>query len=540
MTPELAFEPGSSTAYHTGEWRIAKPLYRDKWPPCGQSCPASEDIQGWLALASEQQWETAWRKLTERNPFPATMGRICYHPCEQACNRGHLDSVVNIHAVERHLGDLAIANRWRHAPLDELPKRQRIAVVGAGPAGLSCAFQLVRRGYPVTVFDAQKEPGGTLRSGIPAYRLPKAVLADEIDAILALGIELQAGTRVGREISEEELRDRFDAIFLAIGTQRPRRYQGDASSHSVMSGLDFLHRLNRGERMVLPSRVAVIGGGNTAIDVARCARRLGAQVTILSPQDPPVNHLTRRGTEMPVSSQELMEAESEGVELLYRVGVRRLVRSGEHLSGIEIAHVDQVHDRHGRFNPVLFDGTEAFVPAGLAIFAIGQQVEWQGLEGLSQAPESERVWIGGDAGGSPRFAVAAVGSGYQAAMSILTALQDPAAPFAAEEKPHISFKQMHLEYYPARPRHEGRVIAQPLDGFDETVQGLAESDARQEAERCLSCGVCFQCDNCWHFCPDAAVIKKGAGYEIDYDYCKGCGICVQECPCGHIDMEKVE
>ncbi len=541
MTPELAFEPGSSTAYRTGDWRTAKPVYRDKWPPCSQTCPASEDIQGWLALANEQQWEAAWRRLTDRNPLPATMGRICYHPCEAACNRSHLDSAVNIHALERHLGDLAIANGWRHAMLDEVPKKQKIAVVGAGPAGLSCAFQLARRGYPVTLFDAQPEPGGTLRSGIPAYRLPKGVLADEIETILALGIELHCNTRIGREIGESELREQFDAVFLAIGTQRPRLYQGDSSRHSVMSGLDFLHRLNRGAPPELPSRVAVIGGGNTAIDVARSARRLGAEVTILSPQDPPAEHRTRLGTEMPTSLQEVMEAESERVKLLHRVGVRRLVRSGEHLSGIEVAHVDRVHDSQGRFNPVLFDGTEAFVPAGLAIFAIGQQVDWQGLEELRQAAESDGVWIGGDAGGSPRFAVAAVGSGYQTAMSILAALKYPSAPFEAQKKANISFKQMQPDYFPKRPRREGKVIAQPLDGFDETVQGLAAGEAPEEAARCLSCGVCFQCDNCWHFCPDAAVIKKaGGGYEIDYDFCKGCGICAQECPCGHIDMERVD
>lgn len=543
MMPKLDIEPGSSNAYHTGDWRTRQPVYRNKWPPCSQTCPASEDIQAWLALATERQWQAAWRKLTERNPFPATMGRICYHACESACNRKHLDSAINIHAMERYLGDMAILRGWDHKSSRGTPQAQRVAIVGAGPAGLSCAFQLARRGYPVTIFDAQAAPGGTLNSAIPDYRLPKSVLAKEIDAILALGIELRLNSRVGKEISEDDLRDEFDAVFLAIGTQQPRPYQydnrpnGDKSSHSVMSGLEFLHRLNRGEPMPLPKHIAVVGGGNTAIDVARCIRRLGAEVTVICAQDSHGNHHRELGTEMPASLQEVIEAETEGVQLIYRAGVRRLVRSGEHLSGIEIAHVDQVYDRHGNFNPVLFDGTEEFVPAGLVIFAIGQEADWQGLERLSQATESDGVWLGGDAVGKSKLAATAVGSGYQAAMSIMARLKGEPFVFDAHKKAQITFRQMPLHYYPKQPRHEGEISEQRLDGFKEVVKGLADDDAAREAKRCLSCGVCFRCDNCWHFCPDAAVIKTTAGYEIDYDYCKGCGICAQECPCGHIDMD---
>jgi len=540
MSSKLAVAPGSSKAYQTGDWRTQQPFYRDKWPPCSQVCPASEDIQGWLALASDRQWEAAWRKLSERNPFPATMGRICYHPCESACNRKHLDSAVNIHAMERYLGDLAIAQGWQHKGLKKISQSQRIAVVGAGPAGLTCAFQLARNGYPVTIFDAQAEPGGTLYNGIPDYRLPKSVLASEIDAILALGIELHLNTPVGMKISTGDLGDEFDAIFLAIGTQQPRRYQGsDISNHSVMGGIDFLHRLNRGEQIMLPKQVAVVGGGNTAIDVARCARRMGAEVSVVCAQDPHGSHHHKQGTEMPASLQEVVEAETEGVIFLYRTGVRRLVRSGEHLSGVEVARVDQVHDRHGDFNPLLFEGTEQFVPAGLVIFAIGQEVDWSGLESLEEATQADGVWIGGDAAGKPKMAAAAVDSGFQAAMSILAVLKGESPVTDAHKKAQITFKQMQLHYYPKQTRHEGEACEQRLDGFDEIVKGLADSDAEHEAGRCLSCGVCFECDNCWHFCPDAAVIKKTGSYEIDYDYCKGCGICAQECPCGHIDMEAV-
>lgn len=538
MAAKLEIEPGSSTAYHTGDWRTQQPVYQNKWPPCSQVCPASEDIQAWLALASERSFQAAWHKLTELNPFPATMGRICYHACESACNRKHLDSAVNIHAMERYLGDMAISQGWRHEFYCKQTHAERVAIVGAGPAGLSCAFQLARHGYSVTIFDAQAEPGGTLYSSVPDYRLPKSVLSREIDAILALGIELHLNTRIGKEISESELREQFDAVFLAIGTQRPRQYpQKERSNHSVMSGIEFLHALNRGEQIALPKQVAVVGGGNTAIDVARCVRRLGAAATIICAQDPHNGHHRELGTEMPASLTEVVEAEAEGVHLIYRAGVRRLVRSGEHLSGIEIAHVDQLHDRRGNFNPILFDGTEEFVAAGLVVFAIGQEVDWQGLENLEQATPDEGVWVGGDAVSRSKLAATAVGSGYQAAMSIMASFKDEPLLFDAHKKTKISYRHMQLHYYAKQPRHEGEMSEKRLDGFDEVVKNLAENDALHEARRCLSCGVCFECDNCWHFCPDAAVIKKEGGYEIDYDYCKGCGICAKECPCGHIDME---
>lgn len=532
----LAIDPGSTVTYHTGDWRNQRPVYRDKWPPCGQTCPAEEDIQAWLALASDGKWEAAWRLLTERNPFPAVMGRVCYHPCERACNRTHLDEAVNIHGVERYLGDLALEKGWRYQPLTEQAQTQHVAVVGAGPAGLSCAFQLARRGYPVTVFDDRAQAGGTLYSGIPDYRLPKSVLQGEIDAILALGIQLKLTTRIGSDISADTLREEFEAVFLAVGALQPRPYPDDGyGGHSVMSGVDFLRRINDGERPNLPNHVAVVGGGNTALDAARCARRLGAQVTVVCPQDPHGSHGGHAGTEIPAALDEVKQAEAEGVRLRYRMGVRRLVRSGAHLSGVEIARVDQIHDRHGQFNPVLFEGTEEFLPAGLAIFAIGQEVDWRGLEALVET-ETPSIVIGGDAAGKPRFAATAVGSGYQAAMSIIAFLTGTPSQYRHHDKAEVTFRDIKPHYYPKRVRREGELVAASTNEFRERVAGLASEAAQDEASRCLSCGVCIQCDNCWHFCPDAAVIKKEGNYVVDYDYCKGCGICAEECPCGHIDM----
>ncbi len=534
----LSIEPGSSTAYHTGEWRQQRPVYRDKWPPCGQSCPASEDVQAYLALASNKEWEAAWRKITERNPLPGVTGRVCHHPCETSCNREQLDTPINIHAVERFLGDLALEKGWRHERFTEVCQSQKVAVVGAGPAGLSCAFQLARRGYAVTIFDAMSAPGGTLRSGIPDYRLPKSVLSDEIDAILALGIELRLNTRIGQDISAQILQDDFDAVFLAIGAQKPRSFSSiDKSDHSVMSGTDFLQQINRGESLSLPKRVAVIGGGNTAIDVARCARRLGAQVTVVCSQDRPGSQHGHADAQMPALPQEAIHAEAEGVDILFRTGVRRLVRNGQHLSGVEIARVDQVHNHQGQFSPLLFEGTETFLPAGLVIFAIGQEVNKSGLENLMKGEELG-VIIGGDAAGKPRFAATAIGSGYQSAMSVIAYLTGIPPVYENHQKTDVTYKDLHTQYYPLLPRQDELIVEDRLNDFSEIIKGLSQDETLCEASRCLSCGVCFDCDNCWHFCPDAAVIKKANGYEIDYSYCKGCGICAMECPSGHIDMQR--
>ncbi len=534
----LVIEPGSTLAYHTGDWRTQRPVYRDKWPPCGQTCPASEDIQAWLAYASDQKWEDAWRKLTERNPLPAVMGRICYHPCELGCNRKQMDSAVNIHGVERYLGDMALQKGWRHKPITDTQKTQQVAIIGAGPAGLSCAYQLARRGYPVTIFDNQDVAGGTLYSGIPEYRLPKSILAQEINAILELGIQLRLNSNVGTEISMDALRNDYDAIFVAIGAQQARVMTGlDNSSHSVMAGVDFLRAINTGKSIQLPNKVAIIGGGNTAIDAARCARRLGAEVTVICPQEPHGTQPGHPGAEIPASLEEVLQAEAEGVRLVYRAGIKRLVRSGEHLSGLEIARVDRLHNLQGDFKPVLFEGTEEFLPAGFAIFAIGQEVNWKGLEAVIEKP-ANNITVGGDAAGKPRFAATAVGSGFQGAMITIASLTGTPPVYEQHEKAEITVKQLHLPYYPAVIRNESAILERWKDNV-ELVTGFNEEVTLNEAQRCLSCGVCFQCDNCWHFCPDAAVIKNDTGYEIDYDYCKGCGICAQECPSGHINMEIV-
>lgn len=536
----LQFEPGSSTGYRTGDWRRERPMYADRWPPCGAGCPAGEDIQAYLALMQAGQDEAAWRKLTERNPFPAVCGRICPHPCERACNRGALDEAVAIHQVERFLGDQAPAQGWSHAVPLLARDAPHVGIVGAGPAGLACAFHLARAGYRVTIYEAADEPGGTLRWGVPDYRLPKGALASEVDAVLALGVTLTLGVRVGVDLTSSDLRARHAAIFVAIGTGRPLSpVEAELDGHGVETGLAFLGRVNRGERPPLPDRVAVIGGGNTAIDVARCARRLGAtEVTIVSPQDRPGSRSGQPAEEMTALPAEIAQAEAEGVRLLVRQGVQRLVRSGAHLDGLQLAQVDHVIDDAGRFRPVLFTGTETFLAVGRVIVATGQEADWTGLEALRPDPAAG-VFAGGDCGGGERTAAHAIGSGRQAAENIQAYLQARAA-LDLRQPATASAETLHLHYYPPIPRCPEAEVAPSARqrDFREVQAGVDAGAAQAEASRCLSCGVCMACDNCWHFCPDAAVLKQGPGgpYVVDLDYCKGCGICVAECPTGHIQM----
>lgn len=534
----LQFDPGSSTRYHTGDWRRERPVYADKWPPCGAGCPAGEDIQAYLALLQSGQDEAAWRKLTESNPFPAVCGRICPHPCESACSRNALDEAVAIHQIERHLGDQAPARGWMLSAPSPATGAAHVGIVGAGPAGLACAYHLARAGYRVTIYEATAEPGGTLRWGVPDYRLPKVALAREVEAILALGVTLSLGVRIGIDVSAADLRSRHAAVFVAIGTgQALTPMEAEIQGHSVESGVAFLDRINRGDRPDLPAQVAVIGGGNTAIDVARCARRLGAaEVTVVSPQDRPGNRPGAPAEEMSALTAEIAQAEAEGVRLLVRQGVQRLVRSGAHLDGVLLAQVDHVIDDAGRFRPVLFAGTESFLPVGRVIVATGQAADWTGLEALRPAPGAG-VFAGGDCVGETRTAAAAIGSGRQAAEDIQAYLQARTA-LNLRRPAAVDATALHLDYYRHVPRcaeAQADPIARQRD-FREVLTGLEAVAAQTEAGRCLSCGVCMACDNCWHFCPDAAVIKQGNGgpYVVDLDYCKGCGICAAECPTGHI------
>lgn len=529
----ITLDVGSSLANRTGAWRQERPVYVDLTPPCAHACPAMEDPQKWLYAAEDGSYERAWRSLVEANPFPAIMGRVCYHPCETVCNRSFLDEAVGINAVERFLGDHAIEQGWA-LPAPAPTTGRRVLVVGAGPTGLSAAYQLRRLGHEVTVRDSSPKPGGMMRYGIPAYRLPRDVLDAEIARILDLGIRLERGRRV--DDVRAALADGFDAVFLAVGAQLGKRtYVPAGEAARIVDAVSMLHDVAEGEAPMLGRRVVVYGGGNTAVDAARTAKRLGATDSII------VYRRTR--DRMPAHDSEMAEALEEGVVVKW-------------LS--TVAHADAGHlrvermelDESGFPQPT---GRFEDLEADSLVLALGQESDLTLVEGVADVELSDGsvqvdssfmtghpgIFAGGDVVPSQRTVTVGVGHGARAARAIDAWLRRSRLDEQAEA-PVAQYASLNTWYYSdaphaVRPRLEA---ARRASGFDEVVQGLDAETAAYEARRCLSCGNCFECDNCYGVCPDNAVVKLGPGkrFEIDYDYCKGCGICVAECPAGAITM----
>ena len=530
----ITLDVGSSHANRTGSWRVERPIYVDRLPPCNDACPAGEDIQRWLYQAEPGDYEKAWRQLVEDNPFPAVMGRICYHPCETSCNRAQLDEAVGINAVERFLGDHAIERGWS-LPAAGPDSGKRVLVVGAGPAGLSATYHLKRLGHSVSLVDSAPKLGGMMRYGIPAYRLPRAVLDAEIARIVALGVDVVLDHTVD-DIRRERDEGGFDAVFLAVGAQLGRRVDIPAGDSSrILDAVSLLHRVADDDPPMLGRRVVVYGGGDTALDAARTARRLGATDAVI---------VYRRNRErMPAHGDELEEALDEGITVRWLSTVNRFEHDRLVLEKMRL-------DDEGFPQPT---GEFEELGADSLVLALGQDTD---LSLIDEAPNvavddgvvevlptmmtgESGVFAGGDAVPSPRTATVAIGHGKRAARGISAFLsgEELVVPVRHEL---ASFDRINTWYYSDAPRTERpeleRVRRQST--FDEVVEGLTEENALFEARRCLSCGNCFECDNCFGVCPDNAVIKLGPSqrYEFDYDFCKGCGICVTECPCGAIDM----
>jgi 2-oxoacid:acceptor oxidoreductase delta subunit (pyruvate/2-ketoisovalerate family) len=530
----ITLEVGSSHANQTGSWRVERPVYVDRVPPCNNACPAGENIQRWLYDAEPGEYETAWRTLVEDNPFPAVMGRICYHPCETACNRAQLDEAVGINAIERFLGDLAIERGWALPP-PGTDTGKRVLVVGGGPSGLSAAYHLRRLGHEARLVDSAPKLGGMMRYGIPAYRLPRTVLDAEVERIIALGVDVNVDHTV-RDIKRERREGGFDAVFLAVGAQLSRRVEIPAGDSSrILDAVSLLHRVAENDPPLLGRRVAVYGGGDTALDAARTARRLGATDAII---------VYRRNQEhMPAHTDELAEAMEEGVTMRWLSTVSRI--DGNQLV-LEKMHLNE----EGFPQPT---GEFETLDADSLVLALGQDTDLSLLEGepgvtiedgvvevspaMLAAPNG--IFAGGDAVPSERTATVAIGQGKRAALGIDAYLagHDLIGPSRGEL---ATFERLNTWYYADAPRaHRPELeAARRQNTFDEVVGGLTEENALFEARRCLSCGNCFECDNCFGVCPDNAVIKLGDSphYQFDYDFCKGCGICAQECPCGAIDM----
>ena len=530
----ITLDPGSSLANHTGTWRTTRPVYVDRLPPCNGACPAGENIQGWLYHAESGDYEAAWRLLTQDNPLPAVMGRVCYHPCESSCNRASLDSAVGINSVERFLGDEAIRHGWRFAA-PPAPSGKRVLVVGAGPSGLSAAYHLARLGHAVAIHEAGPVAGGMMRFGIPKYRLPREVLEAEVRRIVGLGVELRLNAKVS-DIREAMREGAFDAAFLAVGAHIAKRaYIPAGSAAKILDALSVLRSMEGAEKPLLGRRVVVYGGGNTAVDVARTARRLGAEEAII------VYRRTRE--KMPAHDFEVEEALQEGVLIKWLSTIKQA-------AGSSITVEKMLLDAAGNAQPT---GEYETLAADSLVLALGQDVDLSLLEGVPGLEVKDGVvrvgpdmmtgcagiFAGGDMVPAERTVTVAIGHGKKAARHIDAWLRGARYAPPPKHEP-ATFERLNTWYYSDAPKSLSPVLdlVRRQSTFDEVVQGLDESNAQYEARRCLSCGNCFECDNCYGVCPDNAVIKLGPGrrFQFNYDYCKGCGICAAECPCGAIKM----
>jgi 2-oxoacid:acceptor oxidoreductase delta subunit (pyruvate/2-ketoisovalerate family) len=532
----ITLDPNTSLANHTGAWRTMKPVYVDRLPPCNHACPAGENIQTWLYFAEEGEYHEAWQKLMEDNPLPAVHGRVCYHPCESACNRAQLDEAVNIHAVERFLGDQAIQEGWKVECGPSTGKT--VLIIGAGPGGLSTAYHLARFGHAVTIYEAGPKAGGMMRFGIPRYRLPRDILDAEIARIEAMGVMIKLNSKV-EDLEATMTEGGYHAAFLAIGAHLARRTEiPGRDAGRILDAVSFLHSMENTTALKVGRRVMVYGGGNTAIDVARTAKRLGAEEAIMI--------YRRDRAHMPAYESEVAEALEEGVIIHW---LRAIKRAEDGKFKVEVMELD----KDGKAQPT---GKFEEIDADTLILAIGQDVDTRFLrnvpglkiaqDGTIQVDETMMtgrpgVFAGGDMVPAEHSVTIATGHGKKAARHIDAYLRGTRY-VKPEKHPLATYDRLNPWYYTDADKSKQPYLdlARRRSSFDEIVGGLDVSTALLEARRCLSCGNCFECDNCYGFCPDNAVIKLGPGnrFAFNYDYCKGCGICVQECPCGAIDMVK--
>ncbi len=510
------------------------PRYQNLLPPCNEACPAGENIQQWLALIEEGKLQEAFHELTQVNPMPAIHGRVCYHPCENGCNRKQVDSPVQIHSMERYIGDLAINQNWHFTDITESSDR-RILVIGSGPAGLSAAYHLRRHGHTVDIYEAQDKPGGMMRYGIPAYRLPRDVLDAEIDRIVKLGVNIHCNRRV-ENVREAKKTGQYDAVFIAVGA--PLATQVDIPARDAAKVLDavtYLKEVEAGEAPLLGRKVAVYGGGNTAIDAARTAKRLGAEETMIV--------YRRDRAHMPAHDFEAQDAIDEGIRINWLSTITEVEKD-------TIRIEKMILDDHGKPQPT---GEFETLDSDALILALGQQIEaklFDDMDCISVTNGSLEVdhqfmtclpgiFAGGDLIPDTRSVTYATGHGRKAAENINAWLHGETWEKPVSS-PLVNYQDLQLWYHTeARASEQSELPAQErIHSFDEIMQGFSDEQARFEASRCYSCGNCFECDGCFAACPEDAIriLGPGKGYSIDYTKCSGCGACVLQCPTHAISL----
>ena len=533
LPPDLRQKSG------TGPVRLQEPVYVDSIPPCNNACPAGENIQGWLDKAQDGDFEAAWRILVADNPMPAIHGRVCYHPCESSCNRQHVDDAVSIHAVERYLGDLALENGWV-PEISAEPSGKKVLVVGAGPSGLSAAWHLAMFGHEVEIREAGPMAGGMMRFGIPAYRMPRDVLDGEVARIEKLGVKITLSCKV-EDVMAAKTEEGFDAVFMAIGAHLGKHVDIPArDSGRILDAVSYLASVEKGEEPKLGRRVAVYGGGNTAMDAARTAKRLGAEEAMI---------IYRRDREhMPAHEMEAIEAEAEGIKINWLRTIREIDSTTFQVEVMEV-------DENGRPQPT---GEIETLEADSLVLALGQNVDTSVLEhipGVSLAWDgvvevnenmmtgADGVFAGGDMVPSERTVTIATGHGKKAAHHIDAWLKG--TTYSKESRqPTVDFDALHLHYYSDAQQREQESLAPEhrTEDFREVTAGLSKQEARFESARCYSCGNCYECDGCYGACPESAIVKlgEGKGYKINYDLCTGCQACFLQCPCHAMEMVKTE
>lgn len=532
LPPDLTIKKGS------GPVRTKFPIYANTLPPCNHACPTGSNIQKWLSLAQEERYEEAFQELVLNNPMPAIHGRVCYHPCENACNRTNVDQPVSIHAVERFLGDLALEKNW---PIRYEAKKtgKRILIVGAGPSGLATAYHLKRFGHDVEIREAGPMAGGMMHFGIPAYRLPREILNQEVSRIEQMGIKIVLNNMV-QDILAEKVKGQFDAVFLAIGAHIGRGLDIPHDDPSnAMDAVTYLRKIETDEAPDVGKHVVVYGGGNSAMDAARTAKRKGAEVTVVYRRD---------RASMPAHDFECVEAMEEGVNFMWQRTINKI-------DGKTFTLEKTVLDESGRPQQ---SGEFESLEADFLILALGQNIDTiitQNIPGVEYKSDGTVIvndqmmtgypglFAGGDMVPSDRTVTIAVGHGKKAAAHINGFLKD--RPFTKVSKsPLIKYDKLHLWYKTEADQREQPAIPPQIRtaSFDEVVGGLSQQEALYESQRCYSCGNCFECNGCLGACPHDAITSngKGKGYSVDYNKCTGCEACYAQCPCHAIEMVAAE